>query len=492
MSLQTPAETSRPRSFLAISLVAAFAWACGDGGGSPATPVGAVTVTPNPATVEVGSTVQLTAALEDANGNSLTGRTVTWTTDAAGVATVNGSGLVSGVAIGSAKIAATSEGKSDTATVTVTAATSEPLPPGTSAPLFTALDKTAALSNLYYALNVNYVWSAILELNIPPAPGGGILFNALTGAPASVKGGGRVLPVTRSVLYTGGYANTTGSAATTRAVLFDPATNQGTDIQMNDARIYHTTTLLPVDKALVAGGFDGDAVLATAEVFDETTKEFTATASMGVARGRHAAAALAGGRVLVTGGLVPVGAGPTTIDDATAEIFDPATGLFTPTGDMTVARFNHSTITLDDGRVLVLGGNGKKSAEAYDPVAGTFSAVGDMAVVHGLGHKAVKLLDGRVLVIGGDTGNIQPTAAVEIFDPATDQFTRVADMSTPRMLHFAVLLEDNGTVLVGGGQNDTGDLLASVERYDPVADTWTPTADMPFASSEQVAVFVVR
>jgi len=89
--------------------------------GTPA-PVATVTVTPNPASVAVGGTVQLTATLKDANGNTLTGRTVAWTTSNASFATVNsGTGLVSGVAAGSATITATSEGKSGTSAVTVTA-----------------------------------------------------------------------------------------------------------------------------------------------------------------------------------------------------------------------------------------------------------------------------------------------------------------------------------------------------------------------------------
>jgi acid phosphatase len=84
-----------------------------------------VTVTPASATVTTGSTVQLTATPKDANGNPLTGRTVTWSSSNTSVATVNGSGLVSGVAAGSATITATSEGQSGTSAITVT-------PPGTS------------------------------------------------------------------------------------------------------------------------------------------------------------------------------------------------------------------------------------------------------------------------------------------------------------------------------------------------------------------------
>jgi len=88
---------------------------------SGAVPVASVTVTPNPASVPAGGTVQLTATPRDADGNPLSGRQITWTTNAASIATVNASGLVTGVTAGSATITATSEGRSGASAVTVTA-----------------------------------------------------------------------------------------------------------------------------------------------------------------------------------------------------------------------------------------------------------------------------------------------------------------------------------------------------------------------------------
>src|SRR2546425_9580673 len=82
-------------------------------------PVASVVVAPATASVSVGQTTQLTATPRDSTGAPLTGRAVSWSSDNAGVATVNGSGLVSGVAAGLANITATSEGKSGTAAVTV-------------------------------------------------------------------------------------------------------------------------------------------------------------------------------------------------------------------------------------------------------------------------------------------------------------------------------------------------------------------------------------
>ena len=83
-------------------------------------PVASVSVAPPSATVPVGQSVQLSATPKDANGNALTGRAVTWSSSNTSVANVDGSGLVTAAAAGSATITATSEGQSGTSSITVT------------------------------------------------------------------------------------------------------------------------------------------------------------------------------------------------------------------------------------------------------------------------------------------------------------------------------------------------------------------------------------
>src|SRR5207244_13004142 len=90
-------------------------------------PVATVSVSPASINLQTGQTSQLTPTLKDANGNVLTARAVTWSSDNGSVATVNATGLVTASGVGTATITATSEGKSGTASVTVTE------PPGASA-----------------------------------------------------------------------------------------------------------------------------------------------------------------------------------------------------------------------------------------------------------------------------------------------------------------------------------------------------------------------
>lgn len=95
----------------------------------PATPIASVDVAPATATVVAGQTVQLTATARDASGTALTGRSITWASANAAVATVSASGLVTGVSGGGVTITATSEGKAGTASVTVTSPPPPPPPP---------------------------------------------------------------------------------------------------------------------------------------------------------------------------------------------------------------------------------------------------------------------------------------------------------------------------------------------------------------------------
>lgn len=93
----------------------------------PPVPVASVAVSPNAATVQVGSTTQLTAVTKDANGNVLSGRSISWSSSNASAAMVSGSGLVTGVAAGTSTITATSDGRSGSSSVTTTAVPPAPV-----------------------------------------------------------------------------------------------------------------------------------------------------------------------------------------------------------------------------------------------------------------------------------------------------------------------------------------------------------------------------
>jgi len=248
-----------------------------------------------------------------------------------------------------------------------------------------------------------------------------------------------------------GFFETTGSLATVRA--------------------YHTETLLPNGKVLVAGGgVSGNAgSLATAELYDPASGTWVATGHLTIARTRHKAILLVNGKVLVTGGYDD----PAGIVPASTELYDPASGTWTATGSLAAARYDHTATLLSNGKVLVAGGYdinnfALATAELYDPASGTWSATGSLTTARE-GHTATLLSSGKVLVAGGAHG--PSLASAELYDPASGTWTATGSLGTARNGHTATLLP-GGKVLAAGGSS-----LASTELYDPVSGTWTATGN---------------
>src|SRR5437773_1679333 len=104
-------QQNQAEDFLAVGFTATSEGKSGTAALTVTTvPVASVTVSPATASVPAGQTMQLAATPKDANGNSLSGRTISWSSGSTAVATVSASGLVTGVAAGAATITATAEG----------------------------------------------------------------------------------------------------------------------------------------------------------------------------------------------------------------------------------------------------------------------------------------------------------------------------------------------------------------------------------------------
>jgi HYR domain/Kelch motif/Galactose oxidase, central domain len=252
-----------------------------------------------------------------------------------------------------------------------------------------------------------------------------------------------------------------------------------------------SATLLTDGKVLIVGGQFNEESQASAEIYDPATGTSTATGSMGTLRSYHAAARLDDGRVLVAGGHQFNFYNSAL---ASAELYDPGTGTFSPVGDMATPRQDATATPLAGGGVLVVGGydaNGValSSAEVYDAPTGGFAATGSMLAGRG-NHAATPLGDARILVTGGHAGfPASSLASAEIYDPASGAFSSTGYMSIERGAHTAVLLSD-GKVLVAGGFTAfpfLGQTLASAEIYDPVTGVFTGTHGMRTARGRHVS-----
>lgn len=290
-----------------------------------------------------------------------------------------------------------------------------------------------------------------------------------------------VFPLRTGFLLAGGGINAGAGIGTPGTVLsqtFDPGTQSFS--RAGDLKVHHFGTgngaLLADGRVLLTGG--GLPGIDDTEIYDPVSRAWTKGAPMGTARRLHSVTLLRDGRVLIAGGFaccIVEGQTATEFATALAEIFDPVTGLFTPTRPMAVGRALHQATLLPDGRVLVSGGFGVASspgapgpeqAEIFDPATGTFAPAGELQAGRFL-HSAILLSDGRVLVVGGVTqpGDRSAVELTELYDPAANKWAPGPTLS-PALPGATATLLGNGKVLVFGGENAGGFPEASTFLFE--------------------------
>ena len=290
------------------------------------------------------------------------------------------------------------------------------------------------------------------------------------------------------VLIAGGTADPSIWAS---AEIYDPGTGTfAATGNMTTPRSWHTATLLPDGKVLIAGGRVHQAnselatvTLASAELYDPDTGTFSATGNLTMARESHTATLLNNGTVLIAGGLQELQQ-PSDIFLASAELYDPSTGIFTATGNMTGPWADTATL-LANGKVLVTRDDNftpldVSSADLYDASIGTFTSAGYLNVNH-TGPTATLVTNGKVLIAGGDGGDGSAGGVViaELYDPATGAFS-TSNMTVGREQDTATLLADGRVLIAGGIAGGIADpsIGGSAEIYDPSTGTFTPIGNM--------------
>jgi len=250
----------------------------------------------------------------------------------------------------------------------------------------------------------------------------------------------------------------------------------GPGAPMLSPRSGHSATLLPDGKVLIAGGMRRNQdFYRSAELYDPATGKFSQTGEMSIGRVGHAAVLLRSGKVLIAGGWI----GHAVTDSA--ELYDPSTGKFAVIGKMTRKRGRPSATLLQNGDVLIDGGadrpdaaGGAATAELFHAATQTFERVGPMHSAR-ISHTSILLRDGRVLIAGGRGETV--TASAELYDPKTKRFSETGSMLSARYKQTAGLLPD-GRVLIAGGSNDHdwSGRLSSAEIYDPRTEKFTATS----------------
>jgi N-acetylneuraminic acid mutarotase len=218
--------------------------------------------------------------------------------------------------------------------------------------------------------------------------------------------------------------------------------------------------------------------VASAEVWNVTTKTWSVTGQMSRGRERHTATLLPDGRVLVTGGYTS-----SVVPTATCEIFNPASGTWSNTGSLSLARAYHTAVLLNDGRVMVAGGETTNAqgvlvtteiVEIYNPASGTWATASPCASRSR--HAAALLADGRVLIAGGLSGGYPAVpvaiATAQIYNPQTGAWSNAPSMAVPAAALTLTVLT-NGRVLATGGYYAAYPTTSDNSQvYNPTTNTW--------------------
>ena len=504
---------------------------------SSPSPSVSVTISPSTATVTQGGSISFVATLTGAANTA-----VTWSIQEGSTGgSITNSGLYRAPnTSGTYHVVATSVAD---ATVSAVAAVSvvAPTSPPSSSSVSVTISPLAVIvtqgETISFTATVTGTANTAVTWSIREHYGASITSSGVLTAPSNAVG-------TLHVVATS-VADPTVSAAATVSVQPPTGTATGAGVftavgNMSTGRVSHTATLLDNGKVLVAGGWDGSHALASAELYDPETRTFAPTGSMITPRQSHTATLLADGRVLIAGGngdWVLIAGGSTNGPPIfTAEIYDPATGTFTQTGDLNAAGGTLAvdmpgdvTTLLADGRVFVaavnnaeiydphsgaftltgpyldpvpliadtvtLLGNGKVlftewccngiGVELFDPQSGTFGVTGLMTAPYSpdYGYTAALLLDGRVFFLGSDEfGGYD----VETYDPAAGKFDAIAGAAANQINAPATRLTD-GTVLIAGGQVPGGSGSVGANLFVPSSGTFEYAGAMTVARASQKA-----
>jgi Galactose oxidase, central domain/Kelch motif len=256
---------------------------------------------------------------------------------------------------------------------------------------------------------------------------------------------------------------------------------------LGSTRVGNTATLLSTGKVLVVGGFGSQGTPAHyVELFDPASGAWSPASPTNVFHAHHTATHLRNGWVLVVGGF---DGNVKRID--TVELYDPVTDTWTLTAQLAGPRVRHSATLLGNGRVLVAGGEGSggalTSCELYRPSTGTWSATGALQVSR-TNHTATRLVNGKLLAVGGETSK-----SAELYTPSTGTWSLTNPSKSVRYFgHTATLLGTNKVLVVGGyNQNGAnGGEQATAELFDPITGTWNLTASLAKARGGHVAVLL--
>jgi hypothetical protein len=484
-NILNPNQSSTKFSFVYIVCIALMLAGCGGGGSTTPITLTSIAIMPDPVFVGAGTTLSLTATGTYSNGTTadLTS-SVIWKSAASAVASVDSTGLLTAGLTSPSTTTVTAALNGVTSApdlVTVTSATSI----SSTGLNIARYDHTGTLLNDGRVLAAGGFGTSGTELASAEmyTPGTTTNTGTWTTTPnmtvARRDHTATLLPTTGQVLILGGGARTdldSGEMYTPASGV--PGTWTALPGILTTPRSYHTATLL---NSLLNGGKDlvlvvGGSVAGTADLYDPSSAGSAVAIADSSPRYSHTATLLNNGSVLVAGGFNSSTTTPASAVLASAELFNSAGSGVLPTGSLATARYLHSATLLDthspNDKVLVVGGRDARdiplaSAELYDPVTQTWTPTGSLAIPRS-GHIATLMPGGKILVMGGRNASDQNLSSAELYDPVAGTWSGTANLQYGRAVFSATLFNSGpvaGKVLVVGGDGKAG-TLSSVELHN--------------------------
>jgi hypothetical protein len=262
---------------------------------------------------------------------------------------------------------------------------------------------------------------------------------------------------------------------------------------LKEARVGHAIVVLPNGNILVSGGEGGspNSRKSSAEIFDFIEKKWRYTKPMNVKRVSHNMVLLKSGKVLAIGGY----------KERSCELFDPITETWSLTDSIPTLRFAGHTVTeLKDGSVLVSGGYKVSeyytqfeylhNCEIYNPYVGKWDTTHSLNIGR-YNHTTVLLSDGRVLIAGGTSKTAGSLNTTEVFDVSSKSWTVVSSMNESRSKAASILLPDGNVFVSGGDSLSIGNISTknSSEIFDFGKRIWSRSANMINRRSGHIMYF---
>jgi Kelch motif/Galactose oxidase, central domain len=279
---------------------------------------------------------------------------------------------------------------------------------------------------------------------------------------------------------------------------------------MQYSRVGLGATKLLDGRVFVAGGFNYDQIdhqWVPSQIYDPSTGLWTTPAVINVPTNGWTSrmglgvttlgTTVANQKVLIVGGNDGWGWNMEYVD-----LYNVSTNTWTPQTSLPVSRSGLALVTLQNGKALAIGGSDTThtldSVLLFDPATnngfGSWTSVASMSTARS-GMGAVTLQDGKVLVMGGYTTWPTSLSSVEMFDPTTNNglgsWTPKNSMLSPRGGLSSVLLANGNVLAIGGAiPNGSGNItqLNTVEQYDVANNSWQYKVPLPFTFDGGAAV----